>query len=189
MNNVPITSPKSPVYAQSTVIDYTTAVSQGGQVYSISTGSQSVAVSGFLTVQVTNPANSNKTIYIERISGGSTTNTTIDILKNATITTGVPPTPTTLTINNRNWNSGNNSSMTGKYVTATAGTDPTVGGTLLSSIIQVGGPITLLYNGEFIIPSSTIDREFYIRLVNNGNQVNILSINITWWELPPTTVF
>lgn len=153
------------------------AAALDGNFYNISTGSLSVAANGFLTVQLTIPINSNRTIYIARVSGGAITNTTIDIFFNATFAAA----GTALTPVNTNTSSSNTSVVTGKYLTGAA--DPTTGGTRLASIIQTGGPVLVDYDGRIIIPATTTTRTFYIRLANNTNQVNLLSINVGYWEL------
>lgn len=174
-NNVPVTSPNQLIFG--TNLNYSSYYARSGQVYTACTGSISVSANGFLVLQLTNPAHSGKILYINRISGGATTNTTFDMLKNATFSaTGTPITP-----QNTNWNFSNSSAATIKYLSQ--GTDPTTGGTNLISIIQTGGPLILDYGGLYIIPYGPTDRELYLRLTNNTNQVNILSINITWWEI------
>ena len=174
-NYKPLTSPNELVY--STSLPFYGYYARSGNVYTVSTGSLTISANGYLVVQLTNPANSGRTIYINRISGGATTNTTFDILKNATFSAaGTPLTPT-----NTNWSYADTSAITGKYLSQSP--DPTTGGTLMMSIIQVGGPVVLDFDGMYIMPSSTTNREFYIRLINNANQVNILSVNINWWEL------
>lgn len=111
--------------------------------------------------------------------GGAITNTTIDLLYNATF----PAAGTTITPVNSQLGNPTTSVVTAKYVSSSA-PDPTVGGTHVNSIIQTGGPVVVDYDGTLIIPSTTSQRTFYVRLANNTNQSNILSINVSWWELP-----
>lgn len=157
-------------------IDFSAIKSQQGNYYGITTGAQSVVANGFLVVQLTNPANSGKTINISSIRGGATVNTTLDVFKNATFAAAGTP----LTPRNRNWAFADASAVTGKWLTQ--GTDPTTGGTLLASMIQTGGSVDVSYEGRIIIPSATTDRQFYIRLTNNVNQANTLAVTIAWWE-------
>lgn len=113
-------------------------------------------------------------MYIARISGGSTTNTTIDVIRNGTFTdAGTPLTP-----RNTNTLFTDNSIMTAKYITQA--TAPTVGGFILNTIIETGGPVDIEYNGRIIISANNT---LLVRLVNNTNQVNILSLNVSWWRL------
>ena len=147
-----------------------------GQVYDVSTAEHDVPANGFLTIQLTIPANQGKTIYILRLIGGSTVNTTLDILRNATFTGG-----TTITPVNNNWSYTNTSVCTAKYLSQA--TDPTTGGTNVLSLVQTGGGLLLPFDGRLVIPSSTTDRYFYIRLSNKTNQVNLCSISIAYWEV------
>jgi len=147
-----------------------------GQVYDITTGSIDVVANGFLLVQLTNPANSGKTIYIARIAGGSLVNTTLDIFKNATFSgSGTPITP-----HNNNWSYSDASACTAKYINSA--TDITSGGTLMITFIQTGGQMLIAFDGRLVIPSSTSDREYYIRLKNNTNQTNTCSFSLAYWE-------
>jgi hypothetical protein len=171
-----ISSPMDPVY--SATIHYGGVVNTNfSQLYTI-TAVTTVAANGFLVMQLTNPANSNKAIRIDRVSGGASVNTTFDTFKNATFSV----TPTILTVLNRNWGSGNTSVMTAKYAIAASGADPTTGGTLMSSVIQTGGPVSREYDGEFYVPYGSTDRQFYVRLTNNTAASNLVALNITWEE-------
>lgn len=154
-------------------LEFSAYYARSGKVYTVSTGPQAVAANGFLLVQLTNPAISGKTMYIDCISGGSITNTTVDMLKNASFADA----GTALTPHNTNWSFSDTSIVTGKYLSQA--TDPTTGGTLLLSIIQTGGPDVVDFGGRYIVSSG----QLYIRLTNNINQTSALSINITWWEI------
>lgn len=186
-NNFPISSQANPLYVSVTSTIITPAVVSSPAVKAAldgtfcmsSTGSQTVAANQFLLVQHTVPANVNKTIYIQRVSGGAITNTTIDIMYNATFAaTGTAFTPI-----NSNLGKSTSSVVTGKFLSSSA-PDPTTGGTRVNSIIQTGGPVVIDYDGRLVIPSTTSQRTFYIRLANNTNQANTLAINVSWWELP-----
>ncbi len=147
-----------------------------GKIYSISTGTQSIDASGYLALEITNPANSNNTIEISRVTGGSTTSTTADVLRDASIAaSGVSLTP-----RNRNWNFADDSAMSAQYVTQA--TDPTSGGDLLASTISPGGIISVLYDDAFIIPDATSDRSFILRIKNNTSLPSTVSLTITWIE-------
>lgn len=175
MPNTKIISASSePVFAETTP-GYIYGAANG-HVYDITTGSIDVAANGFLLVQLTNPANSGKTIYIVRIAGGSTVNTNLDIFKNATFS----PSGTSITPHNNNWSYSDASSCTAKY--SNSATDITSGGTLMITFIQTGGQMLIAFDGRLVIPSSTSDRQFYIRLKNNTNQTNTCSFSLAYWE-------
>ncbi|PKM77868.1 MAG: hypothetical protein CVU90_05325 [Firmicutes bacterium HGW-Firmicutes-15] len=151
-------------------------LSEEGKIYSVATGSQSIDASGYLALEVTNPADSNKMIEVIRIEGGTLTTTTIDILRNAPLAvSGFSLSPL-----NRNWNCTDSSAMTVKYITQA--TDPTSGGDLLTSVIQTSGKISMTYDGEFVLPGTTSDNHFSLRIKNNTSEANTLSVSITWLE-------
>lgn len=147
-----------------------------GQVYDITTGDINVDANGYLAVQLTVPANINKTVYILRLIGGSTVNTTLDIYRNATFSGGTSITPVN---NNLDFTGG--SVSTAKYKSQLA--NPVIGGTLMISFVQTGGGILLPFDGRIVIPSSTTDRQLYLVLKNKTNQSNICAISLAYWEI------
>jgi len=153
-----------------------TEAAKNGQVYDITTGDISVVGSGYLATQLTVPANQNKTIYILRLIGGSTVNTTFEIYRNATFSGGTSITPA-----NNNWNFSGGSTCTAKYISQA--TDPITGGTLLISLVQIGGGLLLPFDGRIVIPSSTTDRQFYLVLKNKSTSSNLCSISLAYWEV------
>jgi len=147
-----------------------------GKIYSISTGVQSVEASGYLALEITNPANSNSTIEVSRITGGSNASGTIDILRNGSlVVSGISLNP-----RNRNWDFADDSAMSVQYVTQD--TDPISGGDLLGSTISPGGTISVLYDDAFIIPNATTDRSLLLRIKNNTSLASTVSLTITWLE-------
>jgi len=152
-------------------------LNENGKLYSVTTGPQSVAASGYLVLEINNLADSNKWMEVVRIEGGVNASTNIDILRNAPISvSGIALTP-----RNRNWSYADSSALSAQYVTQA--TDPTSGGELLTSVIQTGGSINIKYDGEFLILGGITDRQFSVRLANNTSQPNTLAISITWLEL------
>ena len=147
-----------------------------GSSYSVTTATQTVASNGFLDVQISNPTGSGKSLHIVGVTGGATTNTTIDLVKNGTFAAA----GTTLTPRNINFGFSDSSIATVKWITQA--TDPTTGGVLVSSLIQIGGAVVVNYNGSWVMPSNTT---LVMRLVNNTNQSNPLSIGLQWWEETP----
>ena len=151
-------------------------LNEEGKIHSVTTGVQSVTASGYMVLEITNPANSNAMIEVIRIEGGTLTPTTIDILHNTPLTvSGVSLNPL-----NRNWNYADSSAMTVKYVIQD--TDPTSGGDILTSVIQTSGAISMLYDGEYLMPSMTADSQFSLRIKNNSSETNTLAISVTWME-------
>jgi len=148
-----------------------------GKIYSVATGSQSVAASGYLALEITNPSNSNNMIDVIRVEGGSSSNATIDILRNANLNVS----GSLLTPRNRNWDHSDSSLITAKYIAQAA--DPVSGGDLLTSIIETGGSLSIRYDGEFMIHGEATDETFSIRVRNDTGQINTLSISLTWIEV------
>jgi hypothetical protein len=151
---------------------------QQGNLFIATTDPQDMSSNIYMGVQVTNPANSGKTIYVNSIIGGAIKDTIIGIYRNATFSgTGTAPTP-----RNTNYGFSDTSSMTVKFLLSS--TDPRNNGVLLYYTMQVGGPIEINYNGRIIVPSSSADQTIYLRIVNTGGIGNNVSIGIEWWELP-----
>lgn len=180
MNSVVFNEANNPLYVSTNdknpVItnNIETAYTADGILYIASTTSQLVLTGDFLLFQITNPAGSGKNINIARLTGGATTSTTMDIIRDGTFAAA----GTAMTPRNRNTLFPDASVMTTKYITAAV--DPTVGGVLWSSTIQSGGPLGIEYFGRYIVsPGHT----FYIRLTNTSLITNSLSANVTWWEL------
>lgn len=173
-----ISSEAEPLWCQCNTIVMAERVSEKGLLYGVATY-QMLAANGYMAMQITNPANSNKVFYIETLTIGSSTNTTFSIQKNgATTVAGTPLTPV-----NRNWSYGNNSVATAKYVLQA--TDPTTtAGAIITAVVEPGGAISREYGGQLIIPSSSSDLNYYILVINNSNQSNNVSISTSWWELP-----
>lgn len=169
-----VSSENDTVYVNS--VDYATIKSEQGKYYMVSASALSIVLNGFLALQITNPADSGKTMYIDRVSGGLTATATVDILRNATFAA----VGTTATPYNANWGAGDNSAMKAKYISQA--TDPTSGGTLLLSDSQASGPFEIGLGGRLIVPGTTSDRQLYVR-VTNGSVANTMSINIAWWEI------
>ena len=174
MNNLVFNKANHPLFVLNNQA-YTDAA-QNGQIYDVTTGELDVVANGFLSVQLTIPANQQKTIYILRLLGGSTVNTALDLFRDATFTGGTSITPV-----NNNWDFSGGSVCTGKYLNQAE--DPIAGGTLLLAMVQAGGGILIPFDGRIVIPSSSTDRTFYLRLKNKTNQVNTCAISFSYWEL------
>jgi hypothetical protein len=158
------------------VEDLAQQAGRDGTFFVVSTGSQAVVANGFLAVQINIPANVSRTVNISRVSGGASVNTTIDLLFNATFAAA----GTALSVINGNAGSTRTSITTAKFISQA--TDPTSGGTRLNSIIHTGGPLVYDVDGRYIIPSGVLAYTFYVRVINNTNQSNLLSINVSFWE-------
>lgn len=157
-------------------VDFAKIKSDQGQYYIAVVSAVTIVISGFLTLQITNPANSRKTMYIDSVFGGFTGSATVGVLRNATFAAA----GTTVTPRNANWSFGDSSSMTAKYLSQL--TDPTSGGTLLSANSIASGPFSINYGGRLIVPGTSSDRQLYLR-VTNAAVANTVSVNVAWWEL------
>lgn len=156
-------------------INSSVEAADNGIFYTISTGIQLVSsASGFLVFQLTNPANSGKTLQLRSVRAGSFNSTIIDIFRNSTLTGG-----TSITPRNTNYSFTDASVATAKYLASN--TDPTTGGTLLQTVQQANGSATFDYDGRIIIPKSASSQTFYVRLSNSGTTTN-MATTVSWWE-------
>ena len=159
---------------QCTSQSYTAA--QNGKYYELTTGSQAITdATGYLALELTNPAGSGKTVYMNTVQAMSTVATIISTYKNATLNI----TGTSVIPHNTNWAYSDSSVVTGRLVAQTS--DPTSGGVLLQQINQIGGVTEYNLEGRRIIPSLTTNQTYYILLQNSAANSN-LSINVGWWE-------
>ncbi|OFW76464.1 MAG: hypothetical protein A2201_06545 [Alicyclobacillus sp. RIFOXYA1_FULL_53_8] len=156
-------------------VDASVEAANNGIFYTISTGLQLVSsASGFLVFQLTNPANSGKTLQLRSVRTGSFNSTIIDIFRNSTFTGG-----TSIIPRNTNYSFTDASIATAKYLASN--TDPTTGGTLLQTVQQANGSATFDYDGRVIIPGSAANQTFYVRLTNSGTTTN-MATTVSWWE-------
>jgi len=170
-----ISSPKEPVNTEANV--YYTQLAADGIMFNAPTGTQSVPANGYLSYQLTIPANINKTIYIVQVAGGATVNSSVAEFKNgffAASGTAITPVCT-------KWSQTGGSSCTVKYLSQVA--DPLSGGTLLQSFVAPGGTLAYRVDGRDVISSSSSARTFYVRVTNRTNQANLCAIGVTWWEV------
>lgn len=146
--------------------------------YTVNSGAQSVAISSFFTLQLTNPPTSTATVYIHSIFGGSTGTINLSILRNGSFAAS----GTSVTPRNNNWNFSDSSSCTGKYIAT--GSDPTSGGTLLESLYQSSGNFYIPYQGQLIIPPGTTNRYLCLRVENPSILSTVVVVlGISWWEI------
>jgi hypothetical protein len=144
-----------------------------GKYYGATTGAQSIPVNSYFVIELSNPANSGRTVHLGNISGGMTFASVIDLLKNGTLSSGT-------TVSTTKWNYGfaDDSNTVVKWETQT--TDPTTGGILQTSIIQNGIPMVVEMNGGIIIPPNyTMALRTYNKSSDTAQQI---AITITWWE-------
>lgn len=172
-----INSIDDPLYTMSSISTYASRESQLGLVYTVSQSPQSVAVSSFLTLQITNPSASAKTVYINSIFGGSTDTINLSILRNGSFSAS----GTSLTPHNNNWAYSDSSICSSKYIIT--GSDPTSGGTRLESLYQSSGNFYLFYQGQLIISPGAADQYLCLRAENPSLlSAVVVTLGVTWWE-------
>jgi len=178
LNNVPIINTNQPFFSYNT--NYAVYETKLGHLFNADTGVQTVAGTFYLVYELDVPPNKNKTVYIDRVVGGSSGTTTMDILKNATFTES----GTTCSIVNRNWNSENDSIVSCKYLNNGTIIDPTQGGLLIDTYFTNASTIDRAYDGRLAISSGTTTSQLYVRLLNTSTGVGnlSLSVNVSWWE-------
>ncbi|MBE9917333.1 hypothetical protein G8C92_25275 [Paenibacillus donghaensis] len=153
------------------------SAAQSGVYYTITTGAQTVSsANGYMALELTNPANSGKTIRFELIRATSSVSSIISLYRNATLNvSGTSATP-----RNTNWGFTDSSKVTGTWVAQTG--DPISGGVLLQTIEQLGGPTEIDFNGKWLIPSKASNQTLIV-LLQNKQANSEMSINVSWWEL------
>jgi len=144
-----------------------------GNLYETATGGVTVPANGFLCVQITNPSGTGKKVLIQRVTGSGLKPFRWDLKRNASF---VNP-GTALTPRNMNFEFTDSSNLTVKYISQS--TDPSLGGSLISSRIVTGGTLGVDYNGSLIIPSGYT---FLMQMRNLNSHTVELSANITWVE-------
>lgn len=173
-NNYPVKTDNEGRVFSSTVSDATT-YSQMGRLYSVTTRPLPISAHNFLTVVLTNPALSGKSLFIQRVGMVNYNNTYLRLYRNPTVTDPGLPLPSL----NQNWQAPDNSSANAKYVTGDS--DPISGGNLLN------GFYTYMYwedfGGTLIIPSGATDRTFGVQIYNDQATGFTVNIQIVWYEL------
>jgi len=132
-----------------------------------------------ITIQVSNPAGSGKTLYVSRETGGvnvalnllSSFSGNLTLVKGGTLTS-----PTTLTPVNSNFASTRTSVMTARSSTAAV-----TGGTTFFSVPLQAGPFLYNENGRYVVPpGQTITMSVSASLTVAG--VVGTSGDLVWWE-------
>lgn len=144
-----------------------------GRYYTVNTGVVNVGANNLLVLLLTNPTGSTKIVRIARIMGGSYTDTTIQIVRNATFAaegTAVTPRVT-------NFSATDSSVITGKWITQS--TDPTTGGINIYTYVQNGEPKEYVFDGRIAINAGN---RIAIIVTNNTNKVYPITINVDWRE-------
>lgn len=144
-----------------------------GNYYGATTGAQTIAISDFFAIELSNPPDSGRSVHLGNISGGMTTGSVIDIIKNGAFLSGTSVTTT-------KWNYGYTDDSVTIVKWITQATDPTVGGTLQTSIIQSGVPLVVDINGEIIIPPN--NTMLIITKNPSTTDAQQIAITVTWWE-------
>ncbi|PEA53023.1 hypothetical protein CON64_20440 [Bacillus pseudomycoides] len=150
--------------------------------FTTATNSQSLGILGgsvIITLQISNPSGSGKTLYVSSISGG--TGVSLSLLSSFTasmqlIQGGTLTSPTTLTPFNANLQSSNTSVMT-----ARSSTSAVSGGTTFMNLPLQPGQFFIDYTGSIIVPPS---KSISITINASLSVAGVLSTNanISWWE-------
>lgn len=149
--------------------------SQLGQLFGVSNDTASVPVGQPLWLQLTNPANSDIVLHIERIIGGINEGACeINLYRNA------PPLANSniIPVTNRNWGSANTSSA---VATISANSGPVFVG-LLQNTFHTAGYFELEFKGELVIPSAATDQTLTLQIINVTPVTFNADITIVWSE-------
>lgn len=144
-----------------------------GRYYVVNTGAVNVGANHLLVLLLNNPTGSSKIVRIARVLGGSSTDTIIQIVRNATFAAaGTPVTPRVT-----NFSDTDISIVTGKWITQAS--DPTTGGVIIYTYVQNGEPKEYVFDGRIAISAGN---SIAIIATNNTHQVNPIAINVDWRE-------
>lgn len=161
-----------------------TDASKSGRVFSVN-GSNSATVilallSATISILITNPLGSGRTIYISQITGSiggssllSSLTGSMSIVKGGTLTS-----PTTLAPANNNFGNATTSVSTTQSSASTIS-----GGTTLTSFQLAPGPFAQQFSGRIIVPpGSSISA--VVTSSSSAVGLTITSVlNVNWWEV------
>lgn len=129
--------------------------------------SSSITAAQNAILQVSNPSNSGKTMYVSRIAGSSSiAGTTVNVLKNATVA-GSAVTPVNL-----NFGSTTVSVMTAQSLAGTVSGSPVA----ILTLVLSAGSFVLELGGRIVVPPENSIT------VSVGLGSATASANINWWE-------
>jgi len=182
-----ISSPAEPIYIAQPIASATSAADacSKGMLYVIVTSLQTVAKDNSLVIQIENPNNSGKTVYLDQISAFNSTVAAAaagiyiqaDLYRDATLSV----TPSTVTPHNRNFGYP---AILYPSVCATGyinGADPITAGTVVNTVVQPPSNPAIVFqlSGNIIIPSN---HDATFRIMNKTSQAVTLTVNLIWWE-------
>ncbi|MFD0673322.1 hypothetical protein [Cohnella sp. GCM10027633] len=158
------------------------AASSGREFMTTATNSQSLGVLGgsvVITLQLSNPNGSGRTLYLSRIAGGtgvslsllSSFNGTVTFVKGGTLTS-----PSTLTPVN-----GNFASATTSVMTARSSVSASSGGTPFMAMPLSPGPFEAQLTGAIVVPPN---QAITVTVSAALTVLGVLSCtaNMVWWE-------
>ncbi|UQZ84752.1 hypothetical protein SK3146_04007 [Paenibacillus konkukensis] len=160
----------------------TSAGSNGSMYISTASNSSSLGLLGgsvTITLQISNPGSSGKTLYVSRIAGGtgislnllSSFSANFTLIKGGTLTS-----PTSASKLNTNFSSANVSVMT-----ANSSTSAVSGGTAFFALPVNAGQFALEQTGSIVVPAG---QSIAATLSASLSVAGVLSttLNIAWWE-------
>lgn len=160
-----------------------TDASKSGGIFSINGSASATVVLGLtaatISMLVTNPLGSGRTVYLSQITGSiggssllSSLTGSMSIVKGGTLTS-----PSTLTPVNNNF--GN---ATTRVTTAQSSTGAITGGTIVAPFQLAPGPFTQPFSGSIIIPpGSSISAIVTSSATAVGLTITSV-LNLNWWE-------
>lgn len=182
------TSPSDPLYTASTSVNNPASPSvissipvsyaKNGQYYNANTSAAAIAKGSSLILQLTLPASWSKTMYVDRIRGGSDNTATINVYQAAvTIATTVAVVNTNLTVSNKSSNV--------QAGALTPSTDPLTGIPVFA-FVTGSGTTDIDLGGRVIISNTATTVQNYCFKITNtsatSSSANCL-ISVGWWEV------
>ena len=172
MNNLIYNKSPDPVYV--TDVTSNNILSSNGNFYSVSISGFSISISGNYLIQISNPLDSKKTLYLYKISfsnSGANIGMSINFIKNGSFSaSGTPATPV---------NTNFTSSAIG-FATVKHGNYTPIGSTIVLSTLQSTAIYTEFIDSIIAMPPNTT---LLIQINNVVLSVQTVSVNLFWYEL------
>lgn len=181
----------NPVYTQMTntyqspgiVAPPESSASVAGRLFSVTASASATVVltliSATITLMISNPAASGKTLYVSRITGSIGGSSLLSSLAGSAsvLKGGSLSSPSSLTPANNNFSSAQASAMT-----ARSSTSAVSGGTTLLSFQLAPGPFSQEYAGRLIVPPGSA---IALTVTSSSSTIGLTmtsAANISWWE-------
>lgn len=181
MNYKLISSTGEPVYT--VAMTGAANASRLRSLYSIRTSTLSIALNNYLAVQVFNPANSTKNVYLDQITVFNGSLGTVGYIQADIYAGSASLSGTSLTPRNFYVGSSNASVCVNSCSYSSGGSNPLTGNILLTGILGIQ-PKMFTFNlaGSLIVPPNRYAAALISDLLTISLGTASIVVNISWWE-------